>query len=159
LSEENSDLSEFLSRKAKVDARNELIAGWHLRAHAEGGIKLPYDVHDTWIRLDVYEYNKDDEYVLNVEKSLDALAVVTQFASKVFGAVEKDYSSSDFELKITLEDGTVIRYEADREAVCTKVVVGYEDVPERVTPAYRKEIVEWECDPVSLLARKVEVDA
>ena len=37
------------------------------------------------------------------------------------------------------------------EQVCERVVVGTEEVPEKVTPAHTKEIVEWKC-PESLLA-------
>lgn len=37
------------------------------------------------------------------------------------------------------------------EAVCERVVVGTEEVPEKITPAHTKEIVEWKC-PKSVLA-------
>lgn len=37
------------------------------------------------------------------------------------------------------------------EAVCERVVVGTEEVPEKVTPAHVEEIVEWRC-PESVLA-------
>lgn len=37
------------------------------------------------------------------------------------------------------------------ESVCERVVVGTEEVPEKVTPAHTKEIVEWRC-PESVLS-------
>jgi hypothetical protein len=153
-----SDLSEFLSRMSEAKAREDKIAAWHLKAYAEGGIPLPYRHTETWISVNVWDYNEENEYALDVEKTLDALAVVTKFAAKTSGAA-KTYTSSDFELEIELDGCTTVRYVADREAVCTKKVVGYEDVPEKIVPASRKEIVEWECDPVSLLGRETEVAA
>lgn len=49
------------------------------------------------------------------------------------------------------DDFSITFYTPNRELVCTKKVVGYEDVPEetipaQVKPAYKREIVEWECD-------------
>jgi hypothetical protein len=41
-----------------------------------------------------------------------------------------------------------VSYES--EQVCDRVVVGTEEVPEKVTPAHVREIVEWKC-PESLL--------
>lgn len=35
-----------------------------------------------------------------------------------------------------------------RREVCTRRVVGTEDVPEQVTPAHTREIVEWDCHPL-----------
>lgn len=37
---------------------------------------------------------------------------------------------------------------AHREKVCTKRVVGVEEVPERTIPAHTREIVEWDCGPI-----------
>jgi hypothetical protein len=45
---------------------------------------------------------------------------------------------------------------APREQVCRRVVVGTEEVPEKVVPAHTKEVVEWECDE-PLLAPPKEV--
>lgn len=38
-----------------------------------------------------------------------------------------------------------------RSAVCTRRIVGMVEVPERVTPAHTKELVEWDC-PDSVLS-------
>lgn len=50
-----------------------------------------------------------------------------------------------------LDDFSITFYTSNRELVCTKKIVGYEDVPEetvpaKVVPAHKREIVEWECD-------------
>jgi hypothetical protein len=158
-----AELNEFLDRKAKRDVRENRIMQWHIKAHVVGGIILPYNADDTYVSLDFHEW--DDEarkYNVNVEKSLDNLAKVAKYAAKQGKKVKKSYDSS-FNLEVTIyeapedsygEYDITVTYHANREAVCRKVVVGYEDVPEKVTPATRKEIIEWECDPISLLAHE-----
>lgn len=150
-----TDLNDFLSRKARDQARSETIAAWHVNAHVTGGVPLPYTSDDTWLNVNVHEYNDDDgEYGINVEKTLDALGAIADYVMMTPGVeAEKEYDRSDFEINVQIADGITLRYHADREAVCTKKIVGYEDVPEKITPAYKKEIVEWECDPISLVAR------
>ena len=149
------DLKDFLARQAKRQATDARVAAWHIQAHVEGGVKLPYDPFDNWINVNVWS-TEEGKYEIDAEASLDALAHIVQFASKQPGVtIEKRYGSSDFDLEITLPDDVTIRYYANREAVCTKKVVGYKDIPEKVTPARREEIVEWDCEPVSLLARNL----
>ena len=40
-----------------------------------------------------------------------------------------------------------LRVIVSRTVACTRRVVGTEPVPERITPAYTREIVEWDCLP------------
>jgi hypothetical protein len=42
-----------------------------------------------------------------------------------------------------------VSYESKQ--VCERIVVGEEEVPEKVVPAHTREVVEWKCPP-SLLA-------
>lgn len=63
------------------------------------------------------------------------------------GNVKKDFSDDYAILQkhfgpITLELNTL------RSNVCTKRVVGVEDVPEVVIPAHQKDIIEWDCEPL-----------
>lgn len=150
-----SDLNAFLVRKATFQAREEAIATWHLNAFVNGGIDLPYSHNETWVNVNVYEKQDDGGWVIDPEATLDRLAAIADFVASSDGVeAEKKYDASGFfELVVDLGEATKVRYVADRESVCTKKVTGYKDVPEKITPARREEIVEWECDPVSLVAR------
>lgn len=149
-----SSLNEFLARKAEVAARHEAITAWHLAAYADGGIELPYGATETWVDANVWD---EENWEIDSEKSLDNLAKIARYCADKGVEVEKDYSDS-FSLKIEIpvagQRSVTIRYSASREAVCTKKVVGTETIPEKIVPAQTKEIVEWECEPISLLARE-----
>jgi hypothetical protein len=156
------NLKTFVERLHRDRQRLEAVSDWHIRAYEEGGVELPYSVDSTWISVNVSEYVRDEEtgkgqYVHDPEKSLDQLAKIAKYATSQKGVlVTKNYDDKDFELKVTIpsldEEMTFeLTYYVQRDAVCTKRVVGYEEVPEKVVPATKKEIVEWDCEPLSLL--------
>jgi hypothetical protein len=165
------ELADFNSRLHNERQRLETIAGWHMRAYQEGGCELPWSVDSTWNNVNVSKYypptkveNADGtvtetkgKYVDDVEASRDKLAKLAKFATKQPGVlVTKNYDDKDFELKVvipSLDETTSfeITYYVKREAVCTKKVIGTKEVPEQVIPARTEEIVEWDCEPISLL--------
>jgi len=52
-------------------------------------------------------------------------------------------------LKIVRDFGEVrLVFVFEREAVCTKRVVGVKEIPAEFIPAHTEEIVEWECGPI-----------
>ena len=57
---------------------------------------------------------------------------------------EKTYSDGLFEIRKTF-DGIKLRFVFMREAVCERIVVSTEVVPEKIEPAYTREVVEWRC--------------
>lgn len=153
-----NDLEYFLNTLHKKRQRLDAIAGWHIKAFEQAGIDLPYTPDDTWINVTVSTYNRDTKkYDYDLEASRKKIAAIAKFASKQVGvAVTKNYAYDEFELKIVLSsedefDEIRVTYSTKREAVCTKKVVGTEEIPERVTPAHTREVVEWECEDVSLL--------
>jgi hypothetical protein len=141
----------FIERYQQDTSEGAQIFAWHLQAHNEGGLPLPYSPTQTYVNCDVHLDEKP--YGINREATLAMLAKVVDYARRRGADVSKDYQH-DFSLRFCIP-GTEIEltYEANRETVCTKIVVGTEEVPEYVRPAYTKEIVEWDCEPVSL--RKV----
>ena len=78
------------------------------------------------------------------------------------GSCKKEVSNDDIHFVVSFrdesEDGvwtseTNLVFYTKRANVCRRVVVGHEDVPEeivpqRVIPAYKREIAEWDCEPV-----------
>ena len=78
--------------------------------------------------------------------------------AKAFGSLEKRYSDSAFELKKDFGGGIVTGTYHSRDAICERVEVGEEVVPEHVIPAREETVVpehkikkyEWKC-PDSLL--------
>jgi len=67
------------------------------------------------------------------------------------GDCEKDYTGSYFTL-IKDFSGLVLAFTFARESVCEKRVVGFRECEGYTRPAYKEEIVEWEC--TSILSQK-----
>jgi len=148
-----SKLSDWKERVVEQREKFETLVAWHEQMHAETGIDLPYDSDATWISLEKTKrwLPEEQRYEHDLDAEREAMGLVYN-AAKAFGATfTKDYSETDFEMELTIPGlftgrSIQLSYSISREAVCTKRVVGYEDVPEYVRPAYRKEIVEWDCD-------------
>jgi len=69
---------------------------------------------------------------------------------KVLGSVKKDWS--DNYLDVRKEFGSItLEFTIGRSKVCKRVVKEVIEHPARLVPARREEIVEWECDDMSLL--------
>jgi len=148
-----SDLSDFQAELAKRRETLETLAVWHEKMHRETDIDLPYDPAETWISLDVTKrwLPEEQRYEHDLDAERERLRRVYLAAKELGAMFEKEYTRSDFELNLTIpglftQRPIELTYQVNREAVCTRRVVGYEDVPERVTPAYRRELVEWDCD-------------
>ena len=66
-------------------------------------------------------------------------------AARTLGTVEK-FTIGDALYGIRRTFGALrLQIIVDRAVVCTRRVVGIEEVPETVTPAHTREIVEWDC--------------
>lgn len=63
---------------------------------------------------------------------------------------DKSVSGDFYALSRIFGDSITFDVNFERDEVCERIVVGTEDVPEKVTPAFTKEIVEWVC-PDSVL--------
>lgn len=79
--------------------------------------------------------------------SKDDLAALARASRKITKHVSSDGSTFWLERGFGL-DVRLNAFARSRAEVCRRVVVGTEDVPERVTPAHTRELVEWECDPL-----------
>lgn len=150
----NSELAEFIDRAAKTRARNEQIFNWHVKA-ADAGLPLPYDYDDTYVSANVYDTdNPDNRWEINVEKTIDALAKIVQYATDQGLSVTKSYNYN-FDVRIELNEDVEVHYTAERESVCVKKVVGTKVIPAKVTEERIEEEIEWDCQPISFLAREV----
>jgi len=156
--EQSEALDDYLKTVRKARERFSKIVEWHLKLHTATGFDLPYGADNTYINCNTY--GPDDYNVVNKEATIAKLATVAKFASKQPGVtVKKDYTSS-FELEVVIwqdpdnqYNNITISYEAKRDVVCTKRVVGTKVVPARVVPERVEEEIEWDCEPVSLLAQ------
>lgn len=183
---ENEDLATFFTRINTSLRRQQALAAWHIGMFAKsvGKIELPYSHNDTYMDaskhyegywavdgVQVTRFTAAAKWVseLNVEATVEYLALVMKTARSLYPGlfIEKKYNNTDFNLKFTIPinapDGQTekveLTYYAKREAVCKKKVVGTEQVPEKVIPAHTKEIVEWDCEPVSLRAVGEKLEA
>ena len=150
----NDELTTFIDRATKSRNRNEQIFNWHVKA-GQAGIPLPYDYDDTYTSINVYDYeNEDNKWEINVEKTLDMIAKVVQFATDNGYEVTKSYNYN-FDVCIIVNDDVEVHYTAQRESVCTKKVVGTKVIPAKVTEERIEEEIEWECEKIAFLAREV----
>lgn len=140
-------LEDFLAEAAFKRQKEDIRFHWHIRAFSEADIPLP------WEGTDSYNYVEGE----TEEETLAILGRVARFAVENHLDVEKSYDH-DFQLKVTVsqEPRVVIRYSANREAVCTKKVVGTKKIPAHTIPERTEDIVEWDCPKVSLLAAAKE---
>lgn len=121
--------------------RDKLVASLREAADfiEQNGLKLPISDYDIDVRLTTYLY--DSPELGTAKEQLRKIA-------KVLGKSEKDYSGSYFNLK-KIFGCFALEFTANREAVCTKKVVGMKTVPAFSQPEREVEVVEWECeDPI-----------
>jgi hypothetical protein len=172
-------LRDFDADAALEQKRIQLCSTWMKSVYhaTEGRVELPYSAttHRQWIT--VYnpwpkklvekswapgEYHWIDDRsaarVINVDETNKQISRILKHAASLGFNVEKKYDDSDVHYIVMLEknDGDsynsiTFEYIASRQSVCTKVVTGYEDVPEEVIPAHKKETTEWVCEKVSFL--------
>jgi hypothetical protein len=100
------------------------VLDW-LEAHPE--VPLPYDIDCGGFMISS----------VNLKEELQQLA-------REFGECEKEFSDDSFRLRKRFGTSSLYAF-TERKEVCERVVVGTEEVPERVQPAYTREIVEWRC--------------
>lgn len=104
-----------------ADAR--AVLDW-LENHPE--VELPYDFRYGFLIAGI-----------NTKDELATLA-------RAFGESEKEFVDDGFYLRKRFGGTQLYAYTA-RQEVCERVVVGTEEVPERVIPASTREVVEWRC--------------
>ena len=103
-----------------------------LRAHADWWEAHPTLPAPYWWPQNVFLDSKEE------------LAAVARGLEKA----EKGSSGEWYYLRVTTPDGTQLDFNVSREKTCVRRVIGTEEVPEKVTPAYTREIVEWDCQPL-----------
>lgn len=179
------EMIEFNSRMQRSFEEQRVVAEWHrnLWVNSNGKVDLPHKHGDTyiyatkrfpskWISEDGTEHDdwephcKYKQGEVDYDGTVAYLSLITKTAKSIYSnlLVEKKYDEDTFRVKFTLpismEDGSdekvTISYNVKREAVCKKKVTGTRHVEEHVTPAHDEEIVEWECEPVSLLGHKLD---
>lgn len=68
-----------------------------------------------------------------------------------FGNVKKNWDHGYLEVTRTFGEHLVFEMNIPRDKVCKRVVVGTEEIEERVIPASTREITEWVCDDPAIL--------
>ena len=100
------------------------VLDW-LEAHPE--VDLPYDFRNGGFMITS----------VNTKDELRELA-------RAFGECEKEFRDDNFYLRKWFGNVSLYAF-TGRGEVCERVVVGTETVPERIEPAFEREIVEWRC--------------
>lgn len=113
-------------RQQKIDDTRKVL-DW-LEAHPD--VPLPRDL------------DQGNLSILSLDSKEEAL-----FLAREFGSCEKAWN--DESLRIIKYFGSMkLSALFFREYICERTVIGTEEVPENVTPAHRREIVDWKCDPL-----------
>lgn len=111
-------------------------------------ISLPWKAGALQSSLTVYDYTLPSPFI-DTKKSLAALRKAMIALRRLGATVTKEYTEVAFMLKAEFPSGLIYTVMVDRAAVCKKKVVGKEWVAP--SAGYEREIVEWDCTPVSLL--------
>lgn len=115
------------------------------------GFDLPYTAVSTYFVATEHNYSQEFESrgYIDEKASLAKLRRMSAALRSLGAKIDKSYTNDYFYVYGTFPSGLKITLSVDRGAVCEKKVVG----KEWVEPAtgYYKEIVEWDCTPVSIL--------
>lgn len=128
MTEQIKEVSEQEKRRLKIQGVREMLNF----LEANENIELPFTDN-----LSVYSYNTKEEAKMLV---------------KALGECEKKYLDEVFWL--CKQFGAVtLSFMFTRGSVCNRIVVGTEEIPETIIPetirpAYTKEIVKYECEPI-----------
>lgn len=107
-------------RAARLSGMQELV--YFLQANSN--VPLPYFGS-------LNSFPNDDESVSEIARSMKP--------------VDKDTSQSYFTLTKTFDGGVKLSVNWTRDAVCERIVIGTEEVPEYKVEAHTRDIVEWKC--------------
>lgn len=97
---------------------------------------------------DWYEEHPDSPfstaiYVGSVEETREQAADL----ARALGSCRKEHHETTFHLVRDFA-GVELTFSFWRATVCERVVVGTEEIPERVIPAETREKIEWRCAPI-----------
>lgn len=123
----------------------EIARGLHEFADfiAENGHKMP--VNDLNMKFDDFVF---DDYKYEDRRHLRTAREKMRLLALILAPVEKVYNGEWFDLRKKFGPVT-LEFTVNRAIVCERKVVSVEEVPEKLIPAYTREIVEWECnDPI-----------
>ena len=81
--------------------------------------------------------------VANVEESKDA----AERLARALSPCQKIHSGDYFILTRDFA-GVELRFIFYRATICERIVVGTEEIPERIEPAHTREKIEWRCAPI-----------
>ena len=72
-----------------------------------------------------------------------------QRVARALGHCEKDSATAESLFALKRRFGALwLRFCWNRAQVCTRRVIGVEEIAEHVIPACTREIVEWDCEPI-----------
>jgi hypothetical protein len=168
-----TEQDEFLARVKKERVKYDTLVAWHLTAHVDAKLSLPWSGDNTYISCSVNKVDDTGNELygeVDEAKTVEYLARVIKYARRRKFNVEKDYSGDQFTVKVKVPmnglrvdadpnqygNYVIVNYYADRNAVCTAKVVGQKVVPAHTTPERVEDVVEWECAKLSFLGVDTE---
>ena len=127
----------------QIEDTEELIEAGERRAATILTMRSLLDFLEVNPIIPLPDFDPVDAYIYDVSDIADI--------ARAMKPVKKSISRSIYILTHDFGNDVSLDVNFSRESVCERIVVGTEDVPEEVTPAHTREIVEWVC-PESLLA-------
>lgn len=119
-------MSSEVTRQQRIEDARSLLT-W-IESHPD--VPLPQELE--WSGLTIVTLDTKDE----------AVALI-----KALGSCEKVWNDDMFSIMKTF-GALKLKAIFWRQQICERVVVGSEEVPEKVIPASVRELVEWRCEPL-----------
>lgn len=124
------------------------------RIYMHPDMDLPYTLGNCHLSATKYDYAKqnggtEENGYIDEETTKKNMAKAMRALKSLGAKIEKKYNDSSFSIEATFESGLVFKVSTNRAALCEKKVV--DRVWVEPSQGYFREVVEWDCNPVSLL--------
>ncbi|KKK68287.1 hypothetical protein LCGC14_2945590 [marine sediment metagenome] len=125
------------------EATEQLIREAEQRAAKITGMRAMLNFLETHPQIPMPWFGQNDAFANSGEDIAEIARAMTPVTKGVVG--------NWYVLKRNFGNDVQLHVNFGRDAVCERIVIGTEDIPEKVIEAYTKEIVEWVC-PDTILA-------
>jgi hypothetical protein len=124
------------------------------RIYTHPDIDLPYSVGNCSVSVTQYDFGQknggtEQNGYIDEETTKRKMAAAMRALKSLGASIEKHYSDSSFSISATFESGLVFRVNTNRAVLCEKKVI--DRIWVEPSQGYYKEVVEWDCNPVSLM--------
>ena len=124
------------------------------RIYMHPDLELPYGLGNTSVSVTKFDYlmkhgGTEENGYIDEEGTKQAMSKGMKALKSLGAKIEKKYTEGSFTIEATFDSGLVFKISTNRAVICAKKVI--DRVWIEPSQGYFREVVEWECEPVSLL--------